>query len=84
MQFSLKSSEGTEMPQSFGRRVVVSLLVGVAIATGMALMDIRNGLSWRELGPVWVHPLLALTGATSWFLMDLGVRGLSTLGRRQA
>lgn len=72
------------MPQSFGRRVVVSLLVGVVAGAVFVVPDLLRGLSWQELGPAWVHPLRVLSGAIGWFLADLVVRGLNSLRRRLA
>ena len=72
------------MSQSFGRRIVVSLLVGVVTGALFVVPDLLRGLSWQELGPAWVHFLRVLSGAIGWFMADLVVRGLNSLRRRQA
>jgi len=71
------------MSQSFGRRIVVSLLVGVVAWAVFVVPDLLRGVSWQEMDPAWVHALRVLSGAIGWFLADLVVRGLSSLHRRR-
>lgn len=72
------------MPHLFGRSVVVSVLMGVAIAGLFAVPALLRGESWQEAMPAKEYLIRAVSGAVTWFLIDLVLIGLRSRPRRQA
>jgi hypothetical protein len=70
------------MSHSLGRSVVVSLLMGAVIAGLMAVPALLRGDSWQAAGSGQDYLIRAVTGAVTWFLIDLVKIGLRSLRRR--
>jgi hypothetical protein len=70
------------MSHSLGRSVVVSLLMGAVIAGLLAVPALLRGDGWQAAGSGQDYLIRAVTGAVTWFLIDLVKIGLRSLRRR--
>ncbi|HRJ64302.1 hypothetical protein [Brevundimonas sp. UBA2416] len=62
----------------------MSLLMGAVIAGLFAVPALLHGESWREAGSAQDYLIRAVTGAVTWFLIDLVQIGFRSRQRRRA